>query len=97
MKEENEHNANSSTSSSLPEISTSRKAVTSNTSALTLVTTTNHKSKDRLLSKEENKRRNIERFGAGGNLESLTESVVMEPSDPLSSIDPLWSIKKKPS
>lgn len=48
----------------------------------------------RLLSKEENKRRNVERFSIGGCLDSVNESMTPMPEDPLSSIDPLWSIKK---
>ncbi len=60
------------------------------------------KQPDRLFSKEENKRRNIERFNASGNgnLESSLADLSKpqcECGDPLSCIDPLWSLKKEQS
>jgi hypothetical protein len=95
-KVENECNksTSSSTSLSLPEKSAFRQTI-STTPSTTTTTKLESKPSDRLLSKEENKRRNMERFSAGGNLESLTESVTAVPNDPLSSIDPLWPIKKE--
>ena len=87
-KVENECSTNSSI---LPEVTTLEKA-DSNT-----LVKPEPKQPDRLLSKEENKRRNKERFSAGGNFESMKELTAAEPNDPLSSIDPLWSLKKNHS
>lgn len=78
---------NACNTETLPDVSAFRKAASKSEIKLP----------DRLLSKEENKKRNVERFSIGGYLDSVNESVTPMPEDPLSSIDPLWPIKKEQS
>lgn len=78
---------NACNTDALPDVSAFRKAASKS----------EMKQPNRLLSKEENKRRNMELFSVGGNLELMNESMTTIPDDPLSSIDPLWPIKKEQS